>query len=209
MCAAGRLPLTILVQGGVASGKSSVARALAELGAEVVDCDALGHEALRRPEVVARLLEAFGPEVLDPEGQVDRDALGARVFSDPAALARLEAIVHPLIARWVHERLESRRTPEDRPRRVVVLDAAVAERMGLDRSCDLRVFVDVPAEVRRRRARAQRGWNPEEVDRREAHQEPLDSKRAQADAVLPNDGSPDEAMAHVKRFWKEFVEPQR
>jgi dephospho-CoA kinase len=208
VCAVGKLPLTILVQGGIASGKSTIARLVAELGGEFVDCDALGHQALELEEVKLALRAEFGSGIFAADGSIDRKAVAAIVFKDEEALARLEAIVHPRIVGWVQERIDAARTPEGERRQVVVIDAAVAERMKLAEAFDLTLFVSTTPETRRRRAVEIRGWDPQEIERREARQASLDSKRGQADAVIPNDGDLDEAKAHVKRFWNELVEPK-
>lgn len=203
----GTLPLTVLVSGGIASGKSTIAKLVAAQGADYVDCDRLGHEVLGRDDVVAELRAAFGEEVF-ADGRVDRRALGALVFNDEAALLRLEAIVHPRIIAEVQARIDGARTPPGSPRKVVVIDAAVAERMKLAERFDLKLFVSTTPETRQRRAVELRGWEPGELERREARQHTPDSKRSQADCVVPNDGELVEAERHVKRFWSEHVEPR-
>lgn len=222
-CVEPRLPVTILVQGGIASGKSTVGKLLAARGATFLDCDKIAHEVLAEPEVAARLAEAFGPGVLDPEGRVDRKALGRVVFDDPAALRRLEALVHPGVRERVQGALrslalEAAAAGAGAPRAVAVIDAAVASKMklteglpGLDvggRDYDVVVFVDVSPEIRRRRA-AERGWAPGELERREARQESLTVLEDRADVVIHNDGDLREAESHVERVWSEFVEPRR
>lgn len=203
-----RLPITILIQGGIASGKSTVSRLLAERGADVLDCDRIAHEQLGEPEVRERIRATFGPAVLADDGSVSRPALGAVVFADPAALAQLEAIVHPRVGREVRAHLAQGARPAGQPRSVVVIDAAVADKMQLVERYDLRVFVEASDATRAARAAA-RGWEPDELERRERNQEPLEVKRARADHVIPNDGSRDEAAARVAALWTEHVEPLR
>lgn len=209
-----RLPVTILVQGGIASGKSTIGKLLAARGARLIDCDRIAHEVLADPAVEARVREAFGPEVFGPDGRVDRKALGRVVFDDPGALATLEGLVHPGVRDRVQELLRGMAVDEG-PRQVAVIDAAVASKMrltaGLDvggRDYDVIVFVEVSAETRRRRA-AERGWPPGELERREARQESLTVLKDRADVVIPNDGDLREAESHVERVWSEFVEPRR
>lgn len=211
----GTLPLTVLVSGGIASGKSTVAKMVAACGGEYVDCDRMAHEVLARDDVGRELRDAFGDGIFAADGSVDRQALGAVVFRDEAALLRLEAIVHPHVNAGVQARLDAARTPPGTPRKVVVIDAAVAERMklGASRSAfgwrfDLKLFVSTTPETRRRRAVEIRGWEPGELERREARQNTPDSKRSQADCVVPNDGELEEANSHVKQFWSEHVEPR-
>jgi len=116
--------------GGYCAGKDAVARILERTGFQVLDVDRIGHEVLeeRRAEVAA----AFGPGVLRTDGSIDRRALGRIVFADPAALARLEAIVHPAMV----ERVRARAAAGRAAGRDVAVNAAILRRMGLDRLCD-------------------------------------------------------------------------
>lgn len=201
-----RLPLTVLIQGGIASGKSTIARLLEARGARRIDCDRVAHEILDSPEVQAQVRERFG-EHLVVGGQVDRKALGALVFEDAGALEELERWIHPRVRERVREALEAGAVAEGELRGVLIVDAAVAEKMNLT-DYDLRVFVDTPLAQRRERAR-ERGWDADEVERREARQEPLEARRARADFVLPNEGDLVEAEKHVERFWDDLVQPRR
>lgn len=212
-----RDPVLILIQGGIASGKSTVSRLLAERGARFVDCDKLAHDELRAPEVVAALRARFGPRVLGPDGEVDRKALGAIVFDDPAALLDLERVVHPRVGARVAELVAAARRPAGEPREVLVIDAAVASKMelagrslepGAKRRWDLTLFVAASDEARRRRA-ATRGWPAGELERREARQTPLPDAKRRADVVVENDGDVAETESHVERIWTQFVEPRR
>ncbi|MGE0713056.1 MAG: dephospho-CoA kinase [Planctomycetota bacterium] len=201
-----RLPVTILIQGGIASGKSTIARLLEQRGAVRLDCDRAAHEVLNSPAVQAKVQEAFGAELVR-DGQVDRAALAAIVFEDPAALAKLEGWVHPGVRDRVQRTIdELLAAPGARP--VVIVDAAVAEKMQLVADYDLRLFVKTPLALRQRRAR-ERGWDEGELERREATQEPLAVREGRADYVLPNEGGLSEAEEHVERFWDDLVEPLR
>ncbi len=135
--------MVVGLSGKYCAGKDAVARVFARRGFAVIDVDALGHEALvqRGREV----LGAFGPGIAGPAGSVDRRALGRIVFADPAALARLEAIVHPWMVERVRE--EAARLGAD-----VLVNAALLHRMGLDRMCRAVVCVTAPLPVRLRRA---------------------------------------------------------
>lgn len=220
-CVGSRLPVTILVQGGIASGKSTVSKLLAARGARFLDCDRIAHEVLTEPAVEARLRETFGPGVFGPDGRIDRKALGKVVFDDPAALKALEGLVHPGVRDRVQAALRSMAVDEGE-RQVAVIDAAVASKMRLteglvggDRAADVGgrdydviVFVEVSPDTRRRRA-AERGWAPGELERREARQESLTVLKDRADVVIHNDGDLREAESHVERVWSEFVEPRR
>jgi len=203
-----RRPLTILVQGGIASGKSTVARLIAERGGTLLDCDRIAHEELESGEARAGVRAAFGERVFAADGAVDRRAVAEVVFEDPQALTHLEAILHPRVAARVRQAVAAAAVPAGERRAVVVVDAAVADKMKMIDGYDLVVFVDVDPEIRRRRA-LQRGWSAGELARREAQQTPLSAKRSEADVVIANDGDLEEARDHVQRFWSDHVEPQR
>lgn len=203
-----RPPLLVLIQGGIASGKSTVSKLLAARGAEFVDCDGIAHEALREPEVERAVRQRFGAGVFDQDGRVDRKRLGAIVFDDPAALRDLEALLHPRVGARVAELVADHHRPAAEPRAVLVIDAAVASKMRLVERWDLTIFVAASDEARRRRA-ATRGWPPGELERREARQDPLAAAQGRADVVVPNDGDVQETERHVDRVWAELIGPRR
>ncbi len=181
-------PLVLGVMGGVASGKSRVARLLAGEDGAHVDADALAHAALETPAARAWVAERVGAHALG-EARVDRAAVARAVFADPALRRELEALIHPMVRASIAEALAAARR-EQRPR--VVLDVPLLlendAQHQLVAQCDALVFVDTDATVRRARARATRGWSDEELARREAAQLPLEFKRSRADVVIPNDG---------------------
>jgi dephospho-CoA kinase len=199
--------LVIGVVGGVACGKSLVAQQFEQLGAGRLDADLVGHEALGDVNVKQAILQAWGPDVFDPQGQVDRRALAARVFAPspdgPAQLARLERITHPIIEQALRGRLAELR---EQGAPAAALDAAVLMKAGWDRLCDTIVFVDVPAAMRLERART-RGWTEAEWSAREAAQTPLEEKRRKASIVIDNSGSPEETRMRVEAAWKTLVSP--
>lgn len=191
--------LLLGVLGGIASGKSEVARLLAGPDGRVLDADRLAHAALEEPEVRTWLERRFGPAVVAGE-RVDRAALAAAVFSDPAARRELEQQVHPRVRAALRAGVEAARAAGV-PR--VVLDVPLllendAEH-GLGTQCDALVFVDADAKVRDARAVVRRGWASGELERREALQLPLATKRDRADFVIRNEGDLDELRAAVGR----------
>ena len=196
-------PTVVLgVLGGIASGKSRVARILAGESGRVIDADELAEEVLGLPEIVGRIRERFGEGCLDPEGRPDRKALAALVF-DPKtgdeARRALEGWTHPLVRARILERLREARAAGIP---CVVLDVPLLlendARHGLVKQCDALVFVDADLPARDRRASHARGWPPGEVARREATQLELDEKRKRADVVVPNNGSPEELARAVE-----------
>lgn len=194
-----RVPVIGLV-GGVGSGKSAVAAALARRGGRVIDADALGHAALREPALAARVLARW-PQVA-VGGGVDRAKLADVVFADDAARDALECIVHP----WIVRRIRADVAAADAP--FVVVDAPLLLEAGLGEDCDLVAFVDVPAAERVRRVAA-RGWTADELARREAAQMPLEEKRRRADVVIDNSGPPHALDVQVERLLERFCEASR
>lgn len=193
--------LVIGISGGIASGKSAAARLLAGPDGVVIDADQLAREALASPEVLARVREHFGPGVFHAAGEVDRAALARRVFENPALRSLLEGWIHPRVRVIMAQRLAESRAGHV-PR--IVLDVPLLfendDQHQLTRECDILVFVDSDLETRSERARGARGWQPDELSRREACQLPLDEKRERSDHVLANDGDLEHLEAAVARL---------
>jgi dephospho-CoA kinase len=182
--------------GGIGAGKSLVAQAFAKHGAVVISGDALGHEALRNPAVLAQVVERFGPGVLHADGTVSRRRLAQIVFADPAERRALEALVFPYIeARFREELVKARAAPGDGPV-LVVLDAAVMLEAGWNSVSDRLVYVHAPRAQRLARLAA-RGWGPAEVAARERAQLPLAVKAGRADAAVDNSGPPEAVERQV------------
>ena len=189
--------------GGIGRGKSSVAAAFAERGARVVSGDRAGHEALRQQEIRQRVVERFGPGVLDAQGQIDRRRLGAIVFADAGERQALEAIVFPFIEQRLREEITAARA--DPQVALIVLDAAIMIEAGWNRICDKLILVDAPRPLRLRRLAAQRGWSAKEVEIRERAQMPVEEKAKRADHVIDNSGAPEHVAAQVDdlvRQWR-------
>ncbi len=169
--------------GGIGSGKSAAAAALARQGGRVVAGDPAGHAALLDPTIRQRIAERW-PAAIDQEGNVDRKVLGRIVFADSAQLRELESFVFP----WIKSRLQQEidAAIADPAVRYVVLDAAVMLEAGWDGVCDKIIFIDAPREMRIARVAA-RGWSADELDRRERSQMSIEEKRRRSDAVLSNE----------------------
>lgn len=187
--------IIIGLTGGIGSGKSAVARAMAAWGAIVSDSDAESREVINQDEVRRTLVEWWGPEVLGPDGLVDRRRVAQVVFEDPEQRTRLEGLIHP---RLKVRRDAMMREARGQGRRVFVIDAPLLLEAGLDRECDIVIFVDAPRETRLARVKANRGWDEAELDRREKAQLPLEEKRRRADEVLVNDAGPEGLAAKVR-----------
>lgn len=189
--------LKVGLTGGIGSGKSEVTRRLAALGAYVVDADVLAREVVEpgTPGLAAAAAE-FGAEVLRPDGSLDRDRLGAIVFADPAARARLNAIVHPLVRAATAQRFAV--APPDA---IVVHDVPLLVEVGLASAYDAVVVVAASPEVQLERLVRDRGVSAEAARARIAAQAPLADKLAVADFVITNDGSLDDLDRQVQAVW--------
>jgi dephospho-CoA kinase len=199
--------LRIGLTGGIGAGKSTVSAALAGHGAVVVDADRIAREVVEpgTPGLDA-VVAAFGAQVLTAEGVLDRPALAAVVFADPDARRRLDGIVHPLVRRRAGElELAAREADEDA---VVVHDVPLLVETGQAASYDLVLVVEAAPDVRVPRLVA-RGLTADDARARMAAQATDEQRRAVADVVLRNDGTPDQLRAQVDRFWAERVEPAR
>jgi dephospho-CoA kinase len=191
--------LRIGVTGLMASGKSTVARRFEERGAVRIDGDALGWEALRIPAVRGRIAATFGPGTIAPDGAVDRARLGAVVFADRAAMAKLDAIVQPPLLAMVRRALDESVAP------VVVLDAAMLASWGLDREMDGVVEVKAPEPLRIARLRAARGYGAEEAERRVRGQALPPLQAVKRHWVVVNDADAAALRARADQVWGEIV----
>ncbi|MEQ6901442.1 dephospho-CoA kinase [Nocardioides sp. YIM 152588] len=183
--------------GGVASGKSTVAGILRELGAVVIDADQLAREVVEPGTPgLAAVVEAFGPEVLDADGGLDRAKVGSIVFGDAEQRRRLEAIVHPLVFE-----LYAAREAEAPEGAVVVHDIPLLAESGRHQEFDAVVVVDVPQEVQVERMLRDRGWTAEDASGRIAAQATRDQRRAIATHVIDNTGSLEDLRARVAEIY--------
>lgn len=174
--------------GGIASGKSTFARALRAEGLPVIDADRLSRAAVARgTPALAAVSAAFGPGALGPDGELDRKRVGEIVFADPAARARLEAIVHPAVREAM--RAETARLAAE-GHALAFYDVPLLFEVGLDAAVDAVVVVWAPRAAQLARLRARDGLSAAEAEARLAAQQPLDEKAARADFVVANDGDP-------------------
>ncbi|WP_194408717.1 dephospho-CoA kinase [Microbacterium cremeum] len=194
------MPLVALT-GGIASGKSTIARRLAEHGAVVVDADQLVRDVQQPGSgVLAALADQFGADVLRSDGSLDRAALGARVFGDPAAIARLNAIVHPAVRAESARRFEAAFAAD--PEAVVVYDVPLLVEARVDDPWELVVVAHAPAEVRARRLVALRGLSEAEAAARIGSQAPDDARLAIADVVIDTAGTLEHTLRQVDELWE-------
>jgi dephospho-CoA kinase len=186
--------------GGVASGKSAVSAILDELGAVIIDADVLAREAVTKGTPgLEKVVAEFGTELLTPDGELDRPAMGRLVFADEDARRRLEAIVHPLVFERIIE-LEAAASPDD----VVVHDIPLLAESGRADTFDAIIVVDAPDEIRIERMVRDRGWTREDAEARIKAQASRDDRLAIATHVIENDGTLDQLRARVEGVYEQL-----
>ena len=173
--------IVVGVTGKYCSGKNTVTELLVERGYLEIDVDRVGHDALLSEE--ARVIDEFGAAVRGDDGRIDRKALGGIVFDDRAALARLEAIVHPVMVADVRERIDAVRSAAEPPPGVVI-NAAILVRMRLDELCDTVIYVRSPFLTRLRRARERDGARLRDVLKRLRSQRDVDPQHSKSHADI-------------------------
>ena len=194
--------LLIGLTGNIASGKSTVARRLTELGATVIDADLLAREAVAPGEpALAAIVDRWGVGVLAPDGSLDRAGLRTRVFSDPVELEALNGIVHPEVGQR-RDRLVA--AANARGDRVVVCDIPLLFERGLAGDFDKVVLVDAPRDLRLDRIVRDRAIAADDAMKMIASQMPAELKRARADIVVDNQGSIDALHARVDALWADL-----
>jgi dephospho-CoA kinase len=188
--------------GGIATGKSTVAGMLRELGATVIDADEAARAVVEPGTPGLRaVIEEFGREMLDGE-RLDRGRLGQLVFADESARRRLEAITHPLVREWMAERQREAETGgEER----VVLDIPLLFESGLEAGMRSVILVYAPPEVQVERLVRRSGLSPDDARRRVAAQMPIDEKAGRATYVIDNAGSLDSTRDQVRKVWSEIT----
>jgi len=197
------MTLQVGLTGNIGSGKSTVARLLVEKGAALVDADALAREAARDPEVLRQIEGALG-EGLVKDGALNRAATAARVFNDPEARARLNAVIHP----WVRRRREREvraLLAQDPPPKLILHDVPLLYETGLQRDFGAVIVVDAPLDVRVGRVAARSGLSEAEVRARDAAQMPLEEKVRRADFVIENGGDLASLKAQVNDVWQQLT----
>jgi dephospho-CoA kinase len=193
--------LTIGLTGGIGSGKSTVAQMLVARGAAFVNADLVGHRSYRRGTATyERLVEAFGPEIVGAEGEIDRQKLGRRVFADPEDRRRLNDIVWPAMAEMMARDLDELRA---RSERVAVLEAAILLEAGWQWLVDEVWVVVASPETAVSRLEAA-GMEREHAEARIRSQLSNEERVYQADVVVENDGTADELEAKVQSLWEQL-----
>ena len=188
--------------GGIGSGKSTVSALLAARGAVIIDADAITRE-VQQPgtPVFEAMVERFGPGIVAPDGTLDRPAVADIVFGDPEALQDLNGIVHPAVGAETTRRILEQAATDH----LVVLDIPLlVESSSRDRDIAGLVVVDVDPEVAVRRLVEHRGMREDDVRARMARQATREERRARADLVIDNSGSPEDLAAAIDALWPQI-----
>ena len=200
--------LNVGLTGGIATGKSTVVRMLVKKGARVIDHDALVH-TLQEPgrPVWNRIVEAFGRDILDAGGRIDRKKLGALVFGNEGRRKALEGIVHPAVLEEAQR--ERDRIGKEDTRAIVLSDIPLLLEVGMQGLFDLILLVYAPPEVQIARVMKRNNMTRDEAAARLGAQMPIDEKLKRADVVIRNDGTMKELQQRVDEVWEELLSRER
>jgi dephospho-CoA kinase len=195
--------IVIGIIGGIASGKSAVAKLFKKVGkdAAIIDADKIGHEILDSPSIRKKLVSCYGKRILTGLTHVNRRYLGNICFSNKNNILRLNKLIHPVIRAEIHKKIENLK------KGLIILDAALLLEGKLDDVCDYLVFVDVPYGKRLKRAIKERGWGKSELRNRESCQISLGFKKGKADFVIRNDKDLNDANKQVIKIIKIISTP--
>lgn len=197
-------PAIIGITGGISSGKSTVARMLASLGAEIIDADEMCHRLILVNDVKNKIIERFGDVIRDIYGKIDRSRLAEIVFQDKTCLDDLCNILHPIVIEQIRSKIAE--IEKRGRRRAMVIDAALLEESGLSLMCDFIIFVNTVRDQRVCRSKISRHWQDGELEKREHFQMSLEDKRKNADYVIDNNFTEENTFRQIKEFWQLYIE---
>jgi dephospho-CoA kinase len=190
--------------GNIATGKSTVAAMLAELGAMVIDADKVAHQVMGRGDgVFERVVATFGPGVIGANGEIDRGRLGHIVFDDPVALRRLEEIVHPAVGVEINRRITEAEAP------VVVIEAIKLIEAGIHHICQALWVTACPEKQQIERLMTSRSFSFDKAQRRVTAQPPQAKKKKLADVVIDTSGDLAETWQQVELAWQAIMQGER
>ncbi len=191
------------ITGGIASGKSTVARMLRSLGASIIDADKICHQLINTEEIKEKISKKWGNNVQNKDGKINRRALGKIVFADKGKLLTLNKIIHPKVIKRIKSQI-AELTVKDKAN-VIVLDAALLVESNLTNLCDMLLFVDAKKQICTKRAQKSRKWPLYETTKREKFQYSMREKREMADITINNNLSKVNTFNQVKDFWNQFI----
>ncbi|MCF6158616.1 MAG: dephospho-CoA kinase [wastewater metagenome] len=192
------------ITGGISSGKSTVGRLFASLGAEYIDADEMCHKLILRKEYRDKIIEKFGTTVQDIRNRIDRSRLAEVVFRDKTRLDELCNILHPPVIEQIKSKIDT--IEKQGRRRAVVIDAALLEESDLSLLCDFIVFVNTGKDQRTARSQVGRRWEKGELEKREHFQMSIEEKKKRADYIIDNNFTIENTSRQVREFWKHYIE---
>jgi dephospho-CoA kinase len=200
--------LNVGLTGGIASGKSTVAAMLVKKGAFHIDFDILAHE-VEKPDMPAwrSIIDAFGPEIRNEDGTINRIKLGAIVFADQKKMAQLNAIVHPAVFMAWRRQLEE--IEKEKTDAIVLSDVPLLIEAGMKQMVDVVLLVYISPEEQLRRLIVRNGYTREDALSRLSAQMPIQDKLALADLIVNNEGSRKETQKQVVAVWRELIRRER
>ncbi len=187
------------ILGGIASGKTTVARHFGQLGCAVIEADAIAHDVLQKDDVKDSIVRDFSPDVLDASGGVDRKSLGRVVFEDADALGRLNRLIHPPVMDEVQRRIAAYR--QDLTVAAIVLDVPLLAEVGRLDLCDVTVFVEAGEAIRGKRLQKKGNFDEKELKKREKFQISLDKKKKLANYSVRNNSDQSDIAEQVARLF--------
>lgn len=191
------------IAGGIASGKSTTARMLGSLGANIIDADKICHRLINTKDIVQKITDRWGDHLKNEHGKIDRHKLGEIVFADKKELSALNKIIHPKVINRIKSRIANLK--DEATTKAIVLDAALLVESNLIDICDIMLFVNTKKSTCKTRVQESRKWPLDEITKRERFQDSLRRKREIADIVINNNQSQADTLKQVKDFWRQFI----
>jgi len=191
------------ITGGIASGKSTIAKMLGSLGANVINADQICHRLINTKSMSQRIINRWGDHIQDKYGRIERHKLGEIVFADKKELSALNKMIHPEAIKRIKNRIVKLRNESTTV--AIVLDAALLVESNLIDICDITLFVDTRKNTCKARVKNSRKWPSGEITKREKFQSSLRGKREIADIVICNNKYQADTLKQLKDFWHQFI----
>ena len=191
------------ITGGIASGKSTIAKMLESLGASVINADEICHRLINTKSISQKIINRWGDHIQDKYGRIERHKLGKIVFANKKELSALNKMIHPEAIKRIKNRITKLRNQSTTV--AIVLDAALLVESDLIDICDITLFVDTRKNTCKARVKNSRKWPTGEITKREKFQSSLREKREIADIVICNNRYQTDTLKQVKDFWQQFI----
>jgi len=191
------------ITGGIASGKSTIAKMLESLGASVINADEICHRLINTKSISQKIINRWGDHIQDKYGRIERHKLGKIVFANKKELSALNKMIHPEAIKRIKNRITKLRNQSTTV--AIVLDAALLVESDLIDICDITLFVDTRKNTCKARVKNSRKWPTGEITKREKFQSSLREKKKIADIVICNNRYQTDTLKQVKDFWQQFI----